>query len=95
MSVTAGPRVAQTNLLLDLDIASEKVYPGSGITATDPVSGYGFSANNPTYYTFSNGTVQFTRSASAPKDGGGLKVSGLTGALAPNTFFHTSHEKSL
>ena len=88
MSIAAGPCVAQTNLLLDIDIASEKVYPGSGATVTDVVSGYVFTANNPTYYTFSNGTVQFTRSASAPKDGGGMRVAGVAGSLAANTFLY-------
>jgi len=91
MSVSAGPRVSQNGLLMDLDIANIKQYSGSGSTVTDVISGNAFTGNNATYYTFSNGTIQFTRTDAVPKDGGGLYVIPVVGSsLAANTFCYNN-----
>jgi hypothetical protein len=61
MGVYAGPDVVENGLVLALDAANPKSYPGSGTTWTD-LSGRNFTAtlvNGPTYSSANAGTITF------------------------------------
>jgi len=61
MAVSAGPNIIEDGLVLCLDAANKRSYPGSGTTWTD-LSGNGNSGtltNGPTYDTGSLGSISF------------------------------------
>lgn len=61
MTVDAGPDIVTSGLVLSLDAANTKSYPGSGTTWTD-LSGNGRNGtltNGPTYSSSNNGTLVF------------------------------------
>jgi hypothetical protein len=60
--------------------------------ARDTISTYSPTLSNTAFYNYnSNGTIQFTRSASTPKDGGGLVGNYPTGPLSPGNFLYNDH----
>jgi hypothetical protein len=61
MATEGGPKLVSDGLVLALDAANNKSYPGSGITWSD-LSGNGNSAtlqNGPTFDNSNNGNIQF------------------------------------
>ena len=61
MSITDGPRIVTSGLVVNLDAANTKSYPGSGTTWTD-LSGTGNNGtlvNGPTFSTANNGSIVF------------------------------------
>lgn len=64
MSVYGGPEISESGLLLSLDAANAKSYPGYGTTWTD-LSGNGLNAtinNSPTFFTRNGGIFTYTGS---------------------------------
>lgn len=75
------------NLLLNID-PSLIPYTSAGIT--DINSTTTFTLHSPSYYSATTNGIQFTRTAAAPKDGGGAYITG-TGSLAVSTFLYNDH----
>jgi hypothetical protein len=64
MTVEAGPNIVNDGLILNLDAANSKSYPGTGATWTD-LSGLGNNStleNSPTYSSLNNGSLAFNGS---------------------------------
>ena len=61
MSIIDGPRIVTSGLVLQLDAANTKSYPGSGTTWTDLSSNNntGTLTNTPTYSSANNGSIVF------------------------------------
>jgi hypothetical protein len=92
MSVAAGPEIVNSNLILCLDAANSRSYPGSGNLWYD-ISGKGYTATLFNSPSFSNGTIQF-RSATATSsyatasfDEGVLKNANRTGQFTIETIY--------
>jgi len=84
-------KIINDGLVLCLDFANTKNYSGSGTSATSSVSNNNFTLLDSAYYTYSNGTVQFTRTtAPTAKDGGGCFAT-LSGNLAVLNFLYNDH----
>ena len=100
MSVFAGPAAgvspSQGNLLLSIDFANTKAYPGSGSIVTDPIAGNKLTLNNPSFYSFDGATnsMNFTRD-SATVSGGYASITGLSGSLANGTYMYTNHTSEI
>ena len=66
MSIAAGPSIVTSGLVLDLDAANPRSYPGSGTVWTD-ISGNGYTGtltNSPTYNSSNMGSIVFDGSTS-------------------------------
>jgi hypothetical protein len=92
MSLNHSPSIITSNLLLCLDAANIKSYPGSGSSIVD-VSGNGntFTLNNPSYYSYDNTTksINFTRDASTKI--GGYAVRNTSGLLGSQSYLYNDH----
>lgn len=94
MTLGHGPSTTTDGLLYCMDFLNPRCYPGSGTTFTNLGSvSTTTTIYNSTYYSISNGLVQFTRSTTATKDGSVLRSSAaLTGtALAASSFLYNDH----
>lgn len=91
MALAHSPKIITNGLLLSIDFANTKNYPGTGSIISPTVSNNTLTLLNNSYYTYSNGTVQFTRTtAPAAKDGGGA-IGTLSGNLAVSNFLYNDH----
>lgn len=93
MSYSNGPKIATSNLLLLLDAANTKSYPGSGATWNDLsgnnrnfslVNTYSYSSNN-------RGTITFTRTMPPTAEWGGYAQYTGTGSLLSATYLYSNH----
>jgi hypothetical protein len=77
-----------------LDYWGLKIEIADSITTPTPVketiSNAVFNLYKPNYYTFNDDSIQFTRSASTPKDGGRM-FSTMTGSLTAANFLYNNH----
>ena len=77
-----------------LDYWGLKIEIADSITTPTPVketiSNAVFNLYKPNYYTFNDDSIQFTRSAAAPKDGGRM-YSTMTGSLTAANFLYNNH----
>ena len=102
MSVFAGPAAgvspSQGNLLLSIDFANTKAYPGSGSIVTDPIAGNNFTLSNPSFFSFDSATnsMNFTRD-SATVNGGyaGLYNPASSGPLYHATYLYNNHTSEI
>lgn len=91
MSGFSGPQTIMNNLLLSMDFNNTKCYPETGTAVTDLIGRTAFTLLDSSYYTYSNGTIQFTRTTSpALKDGGGLHAT-ASGSLTASNFLYNDH----
>lgn len=95
MSYSNGPRIVTNNLLLYLDAANTKSYPGSGATWSD-ISGNNrnFSLFNSSYYSYSaanGGSISFTRTMPPAAETGGYAEHTGSGVLAAATYLYNNH----
>lgn len=77
-----------------LDYWGLKIEIADSITTPTPVketiNNAVFNLYKPNYYTFNDDSIQFTRSASTPKDGGRM-FSTMTGSLTAANFLYNNH----
>jgi hypothetical protein len=93
MAVFSGPKIVTSGLLLQVDAANLRSYPGSGATWTDLISG-SFSLVNSSYYAYSannNGSISFSRTMPSATETGGYASRSVSGALSALTYFHNNH----
>ena len=95
MGVFAGPEINESGLVLALDAANTKSYPGSGTTWTD-LSGNGnnFTLVNPSYYSYSSsngGSIGFTRTLPPTAEDGGYATLNTVGILTAGNYLHNNH----
>jgi hypothetical protein len=95
MSVNYNPRIVTDGLVLALDAANTKSYPGSGTTWTD-LSGRGnnFTLVNPSYYSYSSsngGSIAFARTLPPTAEDGGYATLNTVGILTAGNYLHNNH----
>lgn len=95
MALNHSPKIVTNGLVLCLDAANPKSYPGTGTTWTD-LSGNGrnFTLNNSSYYSFSSingGSIGFTRTMPPTAETGGYAEHTGSGALAVATYLYNNH----
>jgi hypothetical protein len=95
MTINYNPRAVYDGLVLALDAANVKSYPGSGTTWTD-LSGNGrnFTLFNSSYYSYSSangGSIGFTRTLPPTGETGGYAEHTGSGALAVATYLYNNH----
>ena len=95
MGIAYNPRTITDGLVLCLDAANSKSYPGSGTTWTD-LSGRGnnFTLVNPSYYSYSSsngGSIAFTRTTSPTPEDGGYATLNTVGILTAGNYLHNNH----
>lgn len=91
MSVFAGPEIITDGLVLSLDAANSRSYPGTGTTWTN-LSGTGNNGtivNGPTYSSTTNNGI-FTFNGSNQYINVGATTSGLTTSITYSIWFRTS-----
>ena len=95
MAVHYNIKIVTDGLVLCLDAANPKSYPGSGTTWTD-LSGNGrnFTLFNSSYYSFSSangGSIGFTRTLPPTGETGGYAEHTGSGALSVATYLYNNH----
>jgi hypothetical protein len=102
MSVFAGPATgvspSQGNLLLSIDFANTKTYPGSGSTITNSIAGYNFTLSNPSFYSFDSATnsMNFTRDSVTVSGGyAGLYSPASSSPLYQPTYLYNNHTSEI
>jgi hypothetical protein len=102
MSVFAGPVTGQSpslgNLLLSIDFANTKSYPGSGSIITDSIAGSQLTLNNPSFYSFDSATnsMNFTRDSTTINGGYASINSFATGTpLHVANYLYNNHSSEI
>lgn len=94
MGVAYNSRIVTENLVLCLDAANTKSYPGSGTTVNDLVGSNNFTLQNPSYYSY-DGTsmsLDIDRTNSPTAEAGGyIEKVGTTGGLTALNYLHNDH----
>ena len=89
-----SPSIITSNLVLCLDAANTKSYPGSGTTVNDLVGSNNFTLQNPSYYSY-DGTsmsLDIDRTNSPTAEAGGyIEKVGTTGGLTALNYLHNDH----
>jgi len=89
MSIVAGPKIIEDGLVLYLDAANEKSYPGSGTIWYDMLSAKVFNlSNSPSFTSDNKGAIVFD----GIDDTGVMANSGLTGftAITINIWYYSN-----
>lgn len=93
MAVFSGPKIVNSGLLLQVDAANIRSYPGSGAIWTDLVGGT-FSLVNSSYYAYSannKGSISFSRAMPIAAEIGGYASRSVSGVLSALTYLHNNH----
>ena len=94
MGLSHSPSIITQNLVLCLDAANSKSYPGSGSSITDLIQTNNFTLVNPTYYSYSSsngGSIAFTRTLPATAEDGGYATVATSGILTAASYLHNNH----
>jgi phage-related tail fiber protein len=95
MGVFSGPSIVNTGLLLQVDAANLRSYPGSGATWSDIASlGSSFSLVNSSYYSYNadnKGYIYFSRTLPTDTEIGGYATRTTSGALSALTYLQNNH----
>jgi hypothetical protein len=102
MSVFAGPATGQSpslgNLLLSIDFANTKSYPGGSSIITDSIAGSQITLNNPSFYSFDSATnsMNFTRD-STTVSGGYASITSFasSGPLYVRNYLYNNHTSEI
>jgi len=95
LGLSHSPSLVLDGLVLALDAANIKSYPGSGTTWID-LSGRGnnFTLVNPSYYSYSSsngGSIAFTRTLPPTAKDGGYATVNTSGILTAANYLHNNH----
>ena len=95
MAVFSGPEIVNNGLVLHVDAANLRSYPGSGAIWSDIASlGSSFSLVNSSYYSYSannKGYISFSRTLPTATETGGYATRTTSGALSALTYLQNNH----
>lgn len=91
MGLGHSPFIVTDSLALCLDAGNTRSYPGSGSNFNDLIRGNNFVLSNPSYYSFDNGSIRFTRNLPPTAEDGGYATFTGSGDLASASYLHNDH----
>jgi hypothetical protein len=93
LALSHSPSIITQNLVLCLDAANPKSYPGSGTTVNDLVGSTNFTLVNPSYYSYdgSSMSLDIDKTLSPATETGGYLDADTSGDLTALNYLHNDH----
>jgi hypothetical protein len=93
MALSHSPSIITNGLVLCLDAANPKSYPGSGSTITDLVGTNNFTLVNSSFYSYDSatGSIDFNRTLPPTAEDGGYATFTASGGLTAANYLHNDH----
>jgi hypothetical protein len=93
MSLSHSPSLVLPGIVLCLDAANSKSYPGSGTTLSDLIRGNNFTLTNPSFYSYDSatGSIDFNRTLPPTAEDGGYATFSTSGDLTAANYLHNDH----